>query len=161
MIGLIVAFSKNRVIGLNNQLPWNIPNDLKNFRKETIGKTIIMGRYTFESIGKPLPGRKNVVITTNDNWSFDGVEKINSIEKIKDYDEDVMIIGGAKLYEQTIKLVDRLYITKIEHDFEGDAFFPELNMNEWVRVHREKGEKNKENPYNYFFEIYERKKVLG
>lgn len=160
MIGLIVAFSKNRVIGINNQLPWNIPNDLKYFKKETMGKTIVMGRNTFESIGKPLPGRKNIVVTSNKDWSFDGVETIDSIEKIRDYQEDIMIIGGAKLYEQTIHLVDRLYITKIEHEFEGDAFFPELDLNEWVKIRKEKGEKNDKNPYDYFFEIYERGKML-
>jgi dihydrofolate reductase len=158
MISLIAAVSKNRVIGKENRLPWKLPNDLKYFKQITLGKTIVMGRKTFESIGRPLKGRRNVVLTRDLSWKHQGVEVIHSLEDIQKLCcEEVMIIGGEELYKQIIDFADRLYITYIDHIFEGDAFFLEINFEVWKLIKREKGFKDEENKYDYYFEVYERK----
>ena len=158
MISLIAAVSKNRVIGKENRLPWKLPNDLKYFKQITLGKTIVMGRKTFESIGRPLKERRNVVLTRDLNWKHQGVEVIHSLEDIQKLcGEEVMIIGGEELYKQTIDFADRLYITYIDHIFEGDAFFPEIDFEDWKLIKREKGIKDEENKYDYYFEVYGRK----
>lgn len=129
MLSLIVAHSSNRVIGKNNDLPWHLPEDLKHFKATTMGHAIIMGRKTFESIGRPLPGRRNVVITQNPNWSAEGVDVVHSLDDIvrERSFEDGFIIGGATLYKQALPFVQRLFITLICQEFEGDAFFPEID----------------------------------
>lgn len=127
MISLIVAHDKNHVIGLNNEMPWHLPGDLAYFKKTTMGKPIIMGRNTFESIGRPLPGRRNIVITRNTAYTAEGIEVVHSVEDalelVKDQ-EEIMVIGGQQIFTEVLPLADRLYITKIDFEFEGDTFFP-------------------------------------
>ena len=154
LISLIVAMAKNRVIGKDNEMPWHLPADLGHFKAVTLGKPIIMGRKTYESIGRPLPGRLNIVMSRDKNYSLEGCETVTSLQKALELTKDeveVMIIGGGYLYEQTISQADRLYLTFIDLDIEGDTFFPEfeqLNFNEVKRVKHLKDEKN---PYNYEF----------
>lgn len=135
MVTVIVAMSTNRVIGINNSLPWCIPDDLKRFKRITMGKSVIMGRKTFESIGRPLPGRTNVVVTRS-GWSAEGVETRTSIEDaIRDF-PSAMVIGGSEVYRQALEIAGAIEMTVIDRDFEGDAMFPELGP-EWVEVSRE------------------------
>lgn len=137
MISIIAAMTKERVIGKNNSLPWNIPEDLQNFRKLTSGKTVIMGRKTFESIPKkfrPLPNRRNIVISMN-MQPQQGIDVCNSvheaIEKAKSYEEEAFIIGGSSIYEQTLPFAERMYLSLVKHNYEGDSYFPNFNKEEW------------------------------
>lgn len=160
MLSIIVAHDRNRVIGKNNQLPWHLPQDLAYFKKVTMGRPVIMGRKTHESIGRLLPGRENIVITRNKNYQADGCMIIHSLNDIrqleKKFQGEIFIIGGAEIFEKTLHEVDRLYITYIDEEFEGDTFFPEINLNEWKEISREKGIKDEKNPYDYEFIVYER-----
>lgn len=127
MISLIVAHDKNRVIGYENDMPWHLPGDLQYFKETTMGKPVIMGRKTFESIGRPLPGRRNIVITRNASYTADGIELVGSLEAalalVVDVPE-VMVIGGEQIFTQALPLADRLYITLIDYEFVGDTYFP-------------------------------------
>ena len=127
MISLIVAHDKNRVIGYENQMPWHLPGDLQYFKKVTMGKPVIMGRKTFESIGRPLPGRRNIIITRNPAYSAEGIEVVSSVDEalalVSDV-EEIMIIGGEQIFTQCLPFADRLYITLIHHEFVGDTYFP-------------------------------------
>ncbi|MCP4980863.1 MAG: type 3 dihydrofolate reductase [Gammaproteobacteria bacterium] len=151
---LIAAMDENRLIGSNNQLPWHLPADLVFFKRTTMGKPIIMGRKTFDSIGKPLPGRRNIIISRNPGFNAEGCEIVDSIRAalslLNDVDE-AMLIGGASLYEQTIANADQLYITLIHHEFEGDTWFPEIDPCEWKQVHREDFDSDPNNSYAYSF----------
>ncbi len=148
ILSIICAVSENRAIGKNNQLLWHIPEDMAHFKKLTIGHAIIMGRKTFESIGKPLPNRTNVVITSDPDYSAEGtivahtieeaIEKVKEIEK-----EEIFIIGGGKIYEQTIDLCDKLYLTVVEGKFEADTFFPDYSKFSVVSEKRGADEKYK------------------
>jgi dihydrofolate reductase len=132
--------SSNRVIGVNNTLPWHISEDLKHFKSLTTGHTIIMGRKTYESIGRPLPNRRNIVISRNIEASYEGAEVVHSIEdafSICKNDNEVFVIGGSNIYEQALSLVDYIYITEIKKSFSGDAFFPEINKQMWIESSRE------------------------
>jgi len=164
-ISLVWAMAQNRVIGRNNQLPWYLPEDLKYFKRITLGKPVIMGRKTFDSIGKPLPGRTNIVVTRNRDWSFEGVRTLDSLEAarelcenqaIVDGTEEAMIIGGAEIYRQAMPLADRLYLTEVHADVEGDATFPEFDRSQWQEIAREDFEASGPNPYNYSFIILEK-----
>lgn len=159
MISLIVAHDKNRVIGHENQMPWHLPEELKYFKKMTMGKPIIMGRKTFESIGRPLPGRRNIVITRNPEYKVEGVEVVDSLEKAlkltKDA-EEVMIIGGEQIFKLALPFTDRLYITYINHEFKGDTFFPEYDLNEWKLVSQSEPQET-EDGYTYTYQIFEKK----
>jgi len=144
MFSIIAAVAKNNCIGIKNKLPWNIPEDLEHFKKLTMGKTCIMGEATFESIlsylGKPLPGRKTVVLTLNKNYQAPtGVRVFNDIDEawkaLKD--EDNFVCGGASIYKQTINRVDTLYITRVNQIVDGDTFFPEIDKNVWQEIERE------------------------
>ena len=153
-LSLIVAMDDNRLIGSNNNLPWRLPADLVFFKRTTMGKPIIMGRKTFVSIGKPLPGRRNIVITRDTAFSADGCEIANGIQaalSLCSKVEEVMLIGGASLYRQTIDLATQLYITRIHHSFEGDTWFPEFDLNGWKQENREDHEADPNNPYAYSF----------
>ncbi len=133
MLSLIVAMSQNNVIGDKNKLLWNLKEDLRRFKEITTGHPIIMGRKTYESIGKPLPNRKNIIITRSD-INIDGCIVAHSIEEAVNMfpnDEEIFIIGGAEIYKQTIGKVDKMYLTVILEDYEGDAFFPYINFNMW------------------------------
>ncbi len=140
-ISLIVAMASNRVIGLNNQMPWHLSADLKRFKQITMGHPIIMGRKTFEAIGKPLPGRMNIIVSRNTSYQQEGCIVEDSVEAAIHYgcrlDDEVFVIGGATLYEATLPMADNLYITLINQDFEGDTFFPEFDLNGWSAVERE------------------------
>ena len=134
-ITLVAAIASNNVIGKENSLPWNIPEDLKRFKQMTSGHTILMGRKTFDSIGRPLPNRQNIVMTKDENFEREGIKVINdfdeALELIKKSNEDVFVIGGSKIYELFEPVANSLAITRILKDFEGDAFFPNINWNLW------------------------------
>jgi dihydrofolate reductase len=132
--------SSNRVIGVNNTLPWHLSEDLKHFKFLTTGHTIIIGRKTYESIGRPLPNRRNIVISRNIKTSFEGAEVVHSIEdafSISREDNEVFVIGGSNIYEQALSLVDYLYVTEIRKSFSGDAFFPVISKHMWIESSRE------------------------
>lgn len=159
MISFILAMDENRVIGSGNKLPWHLPEDLKFFKRVTMGHPIVMGRKTYESIGRPLPGRKNIIITRNKDYTCDPCTIFHSVEEFLSYskndtDEEYFVIGGAEIFRSFIPVVDRLYITQIHHVFEGDTFFPNLNMKDWQLVSQEQGVKDEKNPFDYEFLIY-------
>lgn len=169
-LSIIVAAARNGVIGKDNQLPWHLPQDLKYFRAMTTGKPVIMGRKTFESIGKPLPNRTNIVITRNPNWVHDGVlvanDLIEAVEKAKkmlmpkDNSElEAMIIGGAEIYKTALTFVDRVYLTYIDRDVEGDAWFPALSEAEWNLSKVQAGDELASEPHE--FRVYDRFGVAG
>lgn len=148
LISLIVAHSSNRVIGIDGQLPWHIPDDLKYFKAITIGKPIIMGRKTFDSIGKPLPGRLNIIITKNTDLLIEECVVVNNLEaaisEAKNYfktqeteQEEIFIIGGAQIFKQSMEFVNKIYITEVHADYAGDVFFDELSDNDWIEVSRD------------------------
>ncbi len=159
-ISLIAAMGQNRVIGNNNKLPWHLPADLQFFKNTTTGKSIVMGRRTWDSIGRPLPGRKNIVITRNNNFAPKGVTVANSLENaIAAADsEEVMIIGGATIYEQSMPLADHLYITRINHYFEGNVFFPEIDPIHWEENFCHSHKADEKNRFDYDFVSYDRLK---
>lgn len=161
----VVAAGVNRLIGIDNGLPWHLPKDLKYFKSITIGKPIVMGRKTYESIGRPLPGRHNIVITRQQNWSADGVVVVGDITSaleqarswcLENSQDEVMIIGGAEIYQQSMVSVERIYLTRVEAELEGDAFFPPLDEENWREVSRENHFACAQNPYNYSFCVLER-----
>ncbi|SFI01254.1 MULTISPECIES: dihydrofolate reductase [unclassified Bacillus (in: firmicutes)] len=162
MISLLVAMDKNRLIGKDNQLPWHLPADLAYFKKVTMGHPIIMGRKTFESIGRPLPGRTNIILTRNQNYEMEGCKVIHSIDDVKKMDEqmneELFVIGGAEIFKEVLPFANRLYITQIEEVFEGDTFFPEINYNEWEEVSATQGVTDEKNPYTYAYHVYDRRK---
>jgi dihydrofolate reductase len=141
-ITLVAAIASNNVIGKENSLPWNIPEDLKRFKQMTSGHTILMGRKTFDSIGRPLPNRQNIVMTKDKNFEQEGIKVINdfdeALELIKESNEDIFVIGGSKIYELFEPGANSLAITRILKDFEGDAFFPDINWELWQIEKEEK-----------------------
>ena len=160
-VNLIAAMAKNRVIGKDNKMPWHLPADLQHFKQVTMRHPIIMGRKTFESIGRPLPGRRNIVISRNQNLSLDGAEVFHSIQEAldschEDGAEEIMIIGGSNLYSQTLDLADRLYLTFIDLDVAGDAHFPDWQHLSWQEIARETHSPDEKNAYNYEFVTLER-----
>lgn len=158
-IAAIVAMSENRVIGKDNKLPWHLPADLAHFKAVTTGKSIIMGRKTYESIGRPLPNRKNIVVSRDSQFQAPGCVVVNSLDAAlchADEQNEMFVIGGAHLYEQLLPRVQRLYLTIIHQEFVGDAFFPELNMHEWVEESRVDYPADTRNPYPFSFVILQR-----
>jgi len=157
-VSIIVAIGENHAIGKNNQLLWHMPNDLKHFKDITSGRTIIMGRKTFDSVGKPLPRRRNIVVTRQD-ITIPGCEVVKSIEDglalCKDEDE-VFIGGGAEIYKLAMHLTDRIYLTIIHKSFDADTFFPEIDKTVWKEVKREDFEPDEKNPLPYSFITLER-----
>ena len=159
-ISLIVAMAENRVIGKDNQLPWHLSADLKRFKKITMGHPIVMGRKTYESIGKPLPGRKNIVLSRNPNLADERVEWASSKETAlaaAAESDETFVIGGSAIYDLFFSDVSQLYITEIHKKFEGDAFFPEISMNEWEEVARETVTDDEQVDFDYSFVKYSRK----
>ncbi|MCJ9427479.1 dihydrofolate reductase [Kordiimonas sp. A6E486] len=136
---LVVAMAENRAIGKNGDLPWRLPADLKHFKAVTMGKAMIMGRKTFQSIGRPLPGRRTIVVTRNKDWSADGVEVAYSLQDAMALagEGDVMIVGGGEIYTQAMDVADRLEVTEVALTVDGDAFFPEIVASEWREESRE------------------------
>ena len=167
LISLIVAHSSNRVIGIDGQLPWHIPEDLKYFKAITTGKPIIMGRKTFDSIGKPLPGRLNIIITKNTDLIIEECVVVNNLEaaiteaknylKMQDSEqEEIFIIGGAQIFKQSMQFVNKIYITEVHAEYEGDVFFGELSSNDWIEVSRDLHDsENDKIPFS--FVIYKKK----
>lgn len=159
MISIIAAVGRNMTIGCANRLPWRIPNDLQYFKRITMGHTVIMGRKTFESIGRPLPGRLNVVISRKEHFSSEGIVSVGSFESAMKFagDDEAFVIGGASVYATAISHAKRMYITFIDQDFKGDSYFPYIHPDVWEKIMETKGVKDKENPVDYFFQVYDRK----
>ena len=164
MISLIAAIGKNNELGKNNSLVWSMPTDLKYFREKTSGHPVIMGRKTFEAIGRPMPNRKNVVITRDKTYIRHGVNVVNSLEEAINTartplaeSEEIFIIGGAEIYRQAMTIADKLYITHIQAtDKDADTFFPEIIPIVWNEISHEEHQKNEQNPFDYTFSVYER-----
>ncbi len=152
-IALIVAMAENRVIGKDNQMPWHMPADLKHFKSLTFGKPIIMGRKTFDSLGRALPGRDNLIVSRNTQYYAPGATVYGSLPEALDaaHAAEVMIIGGAQIFEQALPMADTLYVTSIDLAVEGDTFFPPWNEAEWQEVSREAHEADENNPHAYTF----------
>lgn len=160
-ISIAVAVGENYAIGKNNQLLWHMPADLKFFKQTTSGHTVIMGRKTFDSVGRPLPNRRNIVITRDATLKIDGVEVVNSLDEAlsisKDEEKDVFIVGGAEIYRQALPKTNTLFLTTIHHNFEADTFFPEIDKSEWRLISSEPHKADEKNKYDYTFEVFERK----
>ncbi len=164
LVSVVVAKAQNGVIGKNNALPWHLPKDLAHFKRVTLGKPVIMGRLTYESIGRPLPGRANIVVSRQAGWSAEGVQVANSLEAAielgasNDGVSEVMIIGGASLYQQAMGLIDRVYLTEIHADIDGDARFDALQADAWQEVNRTFVPADERNRYDMsFIELTARK----
>jgi dihydrofolate reductase len=162
MISFIVAMDERKAIGKNNNLPWHLPEDLKFFKRVTMGHPIAMGRKTHESIGRPLPGRENIIITRNPDFKCEGCTVFYSVSDFVAYcnqgENEIFVIGGAEIFKETFEFADRLYITQIHYEFAGDTFFPEFDETKWELKTQTKGIKDEKNPYDYEFCLYERKK---
>lgn len=159
MISIIVAMGRNRAIGKDNQLMWHLPADLKHFKQITMSKPVIMGRKTFESIGKLLPGRTNVVVTRQAGYTAPGCLVAGSLEEALGHVErepEVFIAGGGEIYRQAIPVTDRMYITIIAHDFDADTFFPEFNDGEWIIAEERTHEADEKNSHSMIFRTYDR-----
>ena len=161
-ISIIVAMDEGRIIGNDGGMPWHLPADLKFFKSVTMGKPMIMGRNTYESIGRPLPGRTNIVITRNTAFQADGCQLAYSVDEALDIAraedaEEVMIIGGGGIYEQTLDRTDRLYLTQIAAHIVGDTQFPVINPEEWQEVSRDEYAADGENPFDLTFVVLDRK----
>ena len=161
MLSLIVAKAKNNIIGKDNQLIWHIPEDLKRFKKLTTGHTIIMGRKTFESLGKVLPNRHHVILCNDAEMNIqdDNVEVLEDISMLDKYikdNQENFVIGGATMYKLLMQYCSKMYITEINQEFKGDVSFPEIDMKEWKVESREKGLRNEDNPYDYEYVTYVR-----
>ena len=159
IISLISAMDKNRVIGYRNQLPWHLPADFRHFKQVTMGKPIVMGRKTWESIGKSLSGRLNIVVTRQSNFLAPGATVVADLSQALQVDfaaKEIMIIGGAQLYEQALPLASCMYLTMIDHEFVGDAYFPAWDATEWHLIQEEKHLPDEKNSYFYTFKTFER-----
>ena len=161
MITLVVAMGLNNEIGADNKLLWHLSEDLKRFKTITTDHPIIMGRKTFESIGKPLPNRTNIVVSRKDNWFEEGILIVGSIKEAikfaKKIDEEIFIIGGGTIYEQTIELADKLEVTQVKAELEADVFFPKINPKYWNKTEEICHEKDEKNEYDYCFQTFEKK----
>lgn len=160
MITIVVAMGKNREIGKENQLLWHLPKDLKHFKEMTSNHPIIMGRKTYESIGKPLPNRTNIVISRKNDWFEEGILIVGSIKEAikfaKKIDENIFIIGGGNIYEQTIDLADKLEITLVDATLEADTFFPKIDEKLWQKTDEECHEKDEKNQFNFCFQTWKK-----
>ena len=159
MISIIVAASTNNVIGVQGQLPWKISDDLKHFKKLTMGKPIVMGRLTWESIGRPLPGRQNIIITRQPDFSADGCDVVSSPAAalaVSGNAGEIMIIGGSQIYDLFLPKAGRLHITRVHAEIEGDAFFPTIEAGDWELVESEAHAASEANDFAFDFKTYER-----
>jgi len=164
-LAVIVAAAENGVIGRDNALPWHLPGDLQYFKRVTMGKPIVMGRKTYESIGRPLPGRSNIVITRNPDFCAGGVRVVASLDDalqmagdiaLIDGVEELVVIGGADIYREAIPRATRLYVTEVHANVEGDAYLPEIDWSQWREIDRERHLAGETNPYDYSFVVYRR-----
>lgn len=159
-ITFVVAMSENRVIGVDNTLPWKLPADLRHFKHTTMGKPVLMGRKTFQSIGRALPGRRNIVVSRDPGFEAAGCETVASIDEAMGRvggEPEVMVIGGASFYAQLLPRAERIHLTLVHAVIEGDAFFPELDPSQWREVSREEHAADERNRYAYSFLLYERR----
>ena len=161
MLSIIVAIARNNAIGKDNKLLWHLPDDLKRFKKLTIGHSIIMGRKTFESLGRVLPNRHHIILSKNAQMNIDdeNVEIINDISKLEKYinsEEENFVIGGAAIYKLLMPYCKKMYVTEIDKEFDGDVYFPEISLEEWKATEREQGPEDNENDFNYEYVTYER-----
>ena len=155
-LSMIAAMGKNRVIGKDNDMPWHLPADLQHFKKTTLGSPIIMGRKTYDSIGRPLPGRLNIILSRNSDLEIEGCRVVHSLDEAialaeKEKSDEVFITGGAHLYHTFLEKADRLYITLIDENFEGDTYFPDYTQLNWLEVSREDHLADKKNIHNFSF----------
>lgn len=162
MLSIIVAIANNNVIGKDNKLIWHLPEDLKRFKELTTGKTIIMGRKTFESLGRVLPNRMHIVITRNKDLKIESdmvhiITDTNELEQYINSKEEAFVIGGGAIYTMLMPYAEKLYITKINENFAGDTYFPEIDEKEWKIESKEKGKTDEKNPYKYEYITYIRK----
>lgn len=161
-ISLIVAKAENNAIGLNNKLPWHLKDDLQNFKKLTMGHHMLMGRKTFESIGKALPGRMSLVISSEPKANQDSVFWFTSIFRAikqaeRNGETELFIIGGEKIYKYALSLVDRIYLTEVKGEIKGDVFFPQLSLKNWKKISEQSFSKNADNDYDFTFQVLDRR----
>ncbi len=160
MITLVVAMGMNREIGIDNQLPWHLPKDLKHFKEITSGHPIIMGRKTYESIGKPLPNRTNIVVSRKKDWFEEGILIVGSLKEALKFaqkiDENIFIIGGGNIFEQTMEIADKLEVTEIKTNIEADTFFPKIDPKIWTKTDEVCYEKDEKNNFDFCFQTFER-----
>lgn len=161
-ISMIAAMAHDRVIGKDNQMPWHLPADLAHFKRVTLGKPVLMGRKTFQSIGRPLPGRRNLVISRNPDYQAEGIEVVGSVEAAlallaSSSVEELMVIGGGHLYAEMLPSADCLYLTRIDLAVEGDTRFPAFDDGQWQRVDCESHPADEKNPHPYSFETWQRR----
>lgn len=160
IVTFVVAAAANNAIGKNNQLLWKLPTDLKHFKTITSGHTVIMGRKTFDSMGKPLPNRRNIIITRNADLKLEGAEVVQGLEEALakcSEEAEVFVIGGAEIYKAALEKTNRIYLTRVHQNFEGDAYFPDLNSEKWVEVAREDHQADEKNPIDFSFITLESK----
>jgi dihydrofolate reductase len=162
IISLVVAAAKNNGIGKNGKMPWHLSNDMKHFKNVTWGMPIVMGRKTFESLGKALPGRKNIVISRQENWNAAGATVVKSIDEALASSattdaKEIMVIGGGEIYKLLFEKAKRIYMTRVEADPEADTYFPAIDPTEWELVSQKDHEADAKNDYNYSFQVWERK----
>ncbi|MBE7174318.1 MAG: dihydrofolate reductase [Williamsia sp.] len=163
IISFVVAAAENNVIGKDNRLPWRLPNDLKFFKNTTWAMPVIMGRKTYESFGKPLAGRTNIVITRRDDWNAEGVIKVKSLDEALQAAEETdakeaFIIGGGEIFRQSFSMADKIYITRVHTQLEGDAYFPEIREGEWELFSQLDCAADEKHAYSYSFQLWKRKK---
>jgi dihydrofolate reductase len=161
-VSFIVAKSENNIIGINNKLPWHLKDDLQNFKKITMGHHILMGRKTFESIGKPLPGRMSLVVSSEPKANQDSVLWFSSIFRAikqaeRNGESELFIIGGEKVFKSALSLCDRIYLSEVHGDIKGDTYFPNLSLKNWKKISEQKFPKNADNDYEFTFVILDRK----
>ena len=160
MTTIVVAMGEKNGIGFENRLLWHLPKDLKHFKEITSGHPVIMGRKTYESIGKPLPNRTNIVVSRKTDWFEEGILIVGSIKEAvkfaKKIDEEIFIIGGGKIYEQTMEIADRLEVTLVKAELEADTYFPKIDPKVWKKLDKTCHEKDEKNPYDFCFQTYEK-----
>ena len=160
IVSLVAAASDNNVIGKNNTLPWRMPADMKFFKNLTMGHTVVMGRKTYESMGKPLQGRKNIVITRNNDFKAENCIVLGSFSEVLEYcktEDEIFVIGGAQIYHQLIDKADKIYLTRIHGNFDGDAHFPVIDIKEWDETYQSHFQADEKNPYPYSFLEFSRR----
>src|SRR5690606_33556446 len=158
-ITLIVAAAENNAIGKNNQMLWHLPDDFKYFKQHTLDHSVVMGRKTYESIGKPLPQRRNIVLTKDLNWSKEDIDVANSLDEVLTYcrdEREIFIIGGAKIYQQALPLAQKVLLTRVHSTLNGDAYFQELPPAEWKKVSEDRHVQDERHAYDFTFEVWER-----
>lgn len=158
-ITLIVAAAANNAIGKNNKMLWHLPDDFKYFKQHTLDHSVIMGRKTFESIGKPLPQRRNIVLTKDLNWSAEEVDVANSLDEVLTYcrdEREIFVIGGAKIYQQVLPFAQKILLTRVHTTLDGDVYFPELPQTEWKKVSEERHAQDERHAYAFTFEVWDR-----